>query len=98
MSRPYCPICSAGAVSRVRKPPVNKWSAAQVSEDGKDARVVIVRLLQVELGEDGRGVLSDRALGDEQPGRDRRVGPALRHELEDLALPGAQPTDRPLRR
>ena len=41
---------------------------------------------QAQLGEDARDVLLDCALGDEEPVADRLVRPALRHQLEHLAL------------
>src|SRR6476660_8068362 len=43
-------------------------------------------LRQVELGKDAADVFLDRALGDEDPLGDARVGPALGHEGEHVAL------------
>jgi len=39
-------------------------------------------------------VLADRLLGDEQPLRDRGVGPALGHQRQHLALSRGQPGHR----
>src|SRR5262245_24889895 len=49
---------------------------------------------EAELSEDARHVLLDGALGHDEPLRDRLVRPALRHQLEDLALTRRQGRDR----
>src|SRR5260370_10537502 len=49
--------------------------------------VIGVAFRQVELGQDAADVLLDRALGDEDPARDARIGRTLRHQGEHLALP-----------
>src|SRR5690349_24185439 len=43
-------------------------------------------LRQVELGQDAADVFLDRALGDEDPAGDARVGRALGHEGEHVAF------------
>src|SRR5215472_4675152 len=65
-------------------------SAAEIGEDGEDTTVVVVGGLQAELKEDRRGVLGHSPLGDHHPLGDRRVGPALGHQLEHLQLPRAE--------
>src|SRR5207344_29809 len=45
---------------------------------------------QLELGEDARYVLLDRALGDNEPLGDAGVGSSLRHQRQDLALARGQ--------
>src|SRR6516225_3475381 len=102
-SRPYL----VSPPSSVGSPPTSRTLTApsrsihtmsllsQIGQDGQDAAVVVVGLLQVQLGEDRRGVLGDRALGDDQTGGDRRVGAAFGHQPKDLALARAQPGQRP---
>ena len=59
---------------------------AQEGEHRQHPAVVIVAGRQVELGEDVRHVLLDRARRDHHLARDRGVGPALGDQLEHLAL------------
>src|SRR5580700_8640172 len=68
-------------------------SALQVGEHGQHAPVVVVGGLQVELEEDGCGVLGHGAFGDDQALGDGDVGPTLGHQGEDLALARAERTD-----
>ena len=51
-------------------------------------------LRQVELGQDAADVFLDRALGDEDPAGDTRVGRALGHEGEHVALARRQDIER----
>src|SRR6202035_4458818 len=70
--------------------PVLAGSAAQVGEDGEDAPVVVIGRLQAETQEDGRRVLGDSALGDNEPLGDGGVRAGLGHQGEYLALAGAE--------
>src|ERR1700680_2019534 len=65
-------------------------SAAEVGEDGEDAPVVVIGRLHAEAQEDGRRVLGDGALGDDEPLGDGGVRAALGHQGEYLALAGAE--------
>jgi hypothetical protein len=49
---------------------------------------------KAQLLEDARHVLLDPAIGQEDARRDRRVDKTFGHELEQLALAGAQLRDR----
>ena len=69
------------------------WRARYVRRNASTAstrRWSSRRRRQAELGEDARHVLLDRAQGDEESLRDRLVRPALRHQLEHLALARGQ--------
>src|SRR6476619_3689175 len=55
-------------------------------ENRQHSPVFSCALQQVELGKDAADVFLDRALGDEDPLGDARVGPALGHEGEHVAL------------
>src|ERR1700744_3513533 len=50
----------------------------EVAEDGAAAAVGAVGGGQAQLGEDRGRVFADGTLAEEEPGRDRRVGQALR--------------------
>src|ERR1700722_18647356 len=60
---------------------------AQVDQHRLDATVDVSFLRQVELGEDGVGVLLHCSLGDLQRGGDGGIALALRHLPQDLGLP-----------
>ena len=49
--------------------------------------------MQLELGEDARDVPLHRGDRHDQRLGDPGIGTTLRHQREDLALPGAQPID-----
>src|SRR5215472_12624512 len=70
------------------------WLAIEVCEDGENPAVVVVRQREVELGEDAGAVLAHGFLRDEQPLCDGAVGPALRHQFKNLALPAREPGQR----
>src|SRR5439155_2708508 len=67
---------------------------AQEREHGHHPAVHVGLLGELELVEQGVDVLLDRALGQEERAGDRRVVLALRHLLEDLALPLRQMSER----
>ena len=69
-------------------------SASSHASTASTRRLSSARLRQVELGEDAVGVLADRLLGDEQPGRDRGVRAALGHQRQHLPLAGGEPRQR----
>ena len=56
--------------------------------------MIVRRRGEVELDEDARHVLLDRAWRDEEPVGDRLVRAALGHELEHLALARSQERER----
>src|SRR5207302_29988 len=60
-------------------------------DDGEDAAVVLLGLLQVELGQDAAYVLLDRAFADEELAGDSGVGATLGHERQHLPLAGGEP-------
>src|SRR5262245_30352601 len=63
-------------------------------DHGEDAAVVVVGLVQVQLGEDGADVLLDGAFGDPQPPGDADVGASLGHQGEHLVFPRAEYGER----
>jgi signal transduction histidine kinase len=71
--------------------PRSALGALEEEEHGGDASVELHLLRQPQLPEDGVGVLLDRAVGDGELPRDRRVPPSRGHEGEDLQLPGREP-------
>src|SRR5690606_18854791 len=64
--------------------------ALEVGEDGEDAPVVVLRLVESELAKDVGGVLADGLLADEQLRGDRGVGEPLGHEPQHLLLAGGE--------
>ena len=54
--------------------------------DGEHAAMIVLGLRQRQLAQDAAHMLLNGALGDPQLAGDTRVGPALGHQLEDLAL------------
>ena len=64
--------------------------------DGEDAAVVIVGLVQVQLGEDAADVFLDGALGDPEPPCDAGVGASFCHQFEHLAFSRGQRGERVL--
>ena len=71
---------------------------AQVGQHRQHAPVVVVAGRQVELGEDVRDVLLDRARRHHEALGDRRVRAPLGHQLEHLALARGQARERVRRR
>src|SRR4030095_760233 len=71
--------------------PASLRSAAQVGEYG--LAPAVARWVEWQFGEDVAHVLAYRGLADEQLGRDRGVGEALRHQREHLLLPGCEPAE-----
>src|SRR3954454_15629586 len=62
----------------------------QIRQDGEHAAVVLDGGREVQFREDRGDVLLHGALGDDQGLGDRRVGAALRHQAEHLALTRGQ--------
>jgi len=60
-------------------------------DDGEDAAVVLLCLLEVEFGEDAPYVLLDGTFADKEPVGDPGVGAPLGHEGQHLTLAGGQP-------
>jgi hypothetical protein len=56
---------------------LQKGSGVEVGQDGQNTAVVVVGRGEVEFREDGRAVLADCLLGDDQALSDGAVGPAL---------------------
>ena len=79
-------------LSASRQPPPR----AEEGQDREHAAVVVVGRGQVELGEDVRDVLLDRARRDDEGAGDRGVGLALRHQPEHLVLARGERGERPV--
>ena len=69
-------------------------SSAEVGDHREHAAMRLRVRAEPQLGEDLLDVGLDRALGDEQPRRDRAVGEALGDELEHLPLARGQLVER----
>jgi signal transduction histidine kinase len=80
--------------SGMDSPAVGSLACLQEPEDREHPAVLVLALRQVELHEDAADVLLDRALGDEDPVRDPRVGRALGHQGQHLALARRQDVER----
>ena len=65
-----------------------EWCSAglQEGDHGQDAAVVIVGLVQAQLGQDAADVFLDGALGDKEPPCDAGVGTSFGHQAQYLAL------------
>src|SRR5260370_2964169 len=64
------------------------------SDDGAHATVVIAGLWHSQFDQDAAHVFLDGAFGDPELPSDPRIGPALRHERENLTLPRGKRVNR----
>src|SRR6516164_7642920 len=99
-----CPSCLRGCLTfaacdrRTASLRGYGWPVAllrvQEGDHGQDPPVIVGRGWQAQRGEDVLDVFLDGVLGDEQPFRDRLVGPSLGHQPEYLPLPVGELLER----
>src|SRR3954452_10744989 len=85
-SRRGGPPSAACATAPPSVPPPAPLSRSQEREHSQHPPVIVIGRGQVELAEDARDVLLDRAGRDDHGPGDGGVGPPLGHQLEDLPL------------
>src|SRR5258706_10197663 len=77
---------NALSLSGISPGPPDPLAGLEELEDRQHPTMVRLALRQVELAEDAADVLLDGSLGNEDLPGDARIGRALSHQAEDLAL------------